>query len=347
MARDLAKRATNRGAARNNGGGAPATLSDQIRSMESQFAMAMPKGAEAAQLVRDALTSIRQTPQLAECEAPTVLGALMTCAQLGLRPGVLGHAYLLPFWDGKSRSRKAQLVLGYQGLLELAYRSGQVESVAARTVYSNDEFDLSYELTGDRMVHRPCLDGLRGEPRLYYAVARMKGGGYAITNPMTHAEMEAYRDKNATAKTKDGRVVGPWRDHFEGMAHKTMIRQLSKLLPKGTDLATALEADERVRVDLSPGGIEHADYIDGEAVDAAPPAAGPDVSDAVEMVTDAQLKKLHAQLGEIGVTDDESRHRELSQIVGRQVVSARDLTIDEASVVIEALTAATSQGGAQ
>src|SRR5699024_1319642 len=142
------------------------------------------------------------------------------------------------------------------------------------------EFDLAYELDGDRMTHRPCLDGPRGEPRMYYAVARMKGGGYAVTDPMTHADMEAYRDKHATAKTKDGRVVGPWRDHFEGMAHKTMIRRLAKLLPKSTELATAIDADERVRIDLTPDGITHGAFADGQGVDDGDTIDGELVEDA-------------------------------------------------------------------
>lgn len=262
----------------------PATLTDQIRSMQAEFQLAMPRGAEAQQLVRDALTCLRQTPKLGQCEPATVLGALMTCSQLGLRPGVLGHAYLLPFWDNKSKSNKAQLVIGYQGLLELIYRSGAIESIAARVVYENDEYDLVYELAGDKMVHRPCLTGPRGKPRLYYAVARMKGGGYTVTDPMTQADMEAYRDRHATAKTKDGRIVGPWRDHFEAMGQKTTLRQLSKWLPKSTELASAIEADGRVRIDLTPDGIDHTTYIDGDAIDgevvedspAAPaPSAGP------------------------------------------------------------------------
>src|SRR5438105_2203656 len=79
----------------------PATLAQQIRGMEEQFKLAMPRGMEAAQLIRDALTAVRTTNNLAKCEATSVLGALMTCAQLGLRPGVLGHAWVLPFWDGR------------------------------------------------------------------------------------------------------------------------------------------------------------------------------------------------------------------------------------------------------
>jgi recombination protein RecT len=272
MGKDLTSRVAQRAAspAEVAGNGAPRTIGDQIRDMESQFRLAMPRGAEAQQLVRDALTLLRTTSKLAECTPATVLGGLMTCAQLGLRPGVLGHAWLLPFWDRKANDGRgghsAQLVIGYQGLVDLVYRSGQVTSIAARTVHVNDDFELSYGLDEDRFHHTPALDGERGAPRLYYAIARMKGGGYAFTDPISHAEMEAYRDKNATAKTREGRVVGPWADEFEGMAHKTMIRRLAKLLPKSTELAQALEADERVRLDLSPTVEpgQAATVIDGE-----------------------------------------------------------------------------------
>ncbi|MCD2263265.1 recombination protein RecT [Dietzia aurantiaca] len=337
MARDLAQRATN-GAAR-NGGGAPATLSDQIRNMQDQFQLAMPRGAEASQLVRDALTCVRQTPQLADCDPATVFGALMTCAQLGLRPGVLGHAWLLPFRN--KGQLQAQLVVGYQGMVELAHRSGQIKSLIARTVYANDTFDVDYGLE-DRLVHKPTMRGPKGEAIAYYAIAKFNSGGHAFY-VMGHDEMLEYKDKNTRAK------FGPWVDHFEQMAHKTCVRQLAKWMPKSTDMAVAVDADEKIRIDTSPDAITSGQYVNTPQIEAAPVEgqAGPDLSDAVEMVTDAQLKKMHAQLSEIGVTDDEGRHRELSQIVGRQIVSARDLSIDEASVVIEALTAATSEGGGQ
>lgn len=276
-------------ARRENGGVAQNTLADQIRSMEKQYQAAMPKGAEAAQLVRDALTALRMTKHLAQCEPASVLGSLMTCAQLGLRPGVLGHAWLLPFWDRKANDGrggyKAQLVIGYQGLIELAHRSGQIKSLIARTVYSNDEFDVQYGIA-DTLVHKPALfdaDGNsveRGHPIAYYAVAKFTNGGYAFY-VMTRREMERYRDKNATAKTRDGKVFGPWVDHFEGMAHKTVIRQLARYMPKSTELAYALAADEGVRVDLTPTAnpeeaTEHP-IIDGEVEehpDGGAPAGG-------------------------------------------------------------------------
>jgi len=263
-----------------NGGVAQNTIADQIRAMEKQYQAAMPRGAEAAQLVRDALTALRMTKNLSKCEPASVLGALMTCAQLGLRPGVLGHAWLLPFWDNSSKGHKAQLVIGYQGLIELAHRSGKISSLIARTVYEGDEFDVDYGLA-DTLVHKPNLFGERGEPIAYYAIAKFTTGGYAFY-VMSQRDMERYRDRNATAKTREGRVFGPWADHFEGMAHKTCVRQLAKYMPKSTELAYALAADEGVRVDLTPNAdpaetTEHPVY-EGEVVDAptsgAPAGAG-------------------------------------------------------------------------
>ncbi|MFF0821185.1 recombination protein RecT [Micromonospora haikouensis] len=266
---------------RENGGVAQNSIADQIRAMEKQYQAAMPRGAEAAQLVRDALTALRMTKNLAKCEPASVLGSLMTCAQLGLRPGVLGHAWLLPFWDGRSKGYKAQLVIGYQGLIELAHRSGKIASLIARTVYEGDEFDVDYGLA-DTLVHKPNLFGERGAPIAYYAIAKFQGGGYAFY-VMSQRDMERYRDNNATAKNRDGVIFGPWVDHFEGMAHKTCVRQLAKYMPKSTELAYALAADEGVRVDLTPTAdpaetTEHPDVIDGEAEErptsGAPAGAG-------------------------------------------------------------------------
>lgn len=256
MGRELAQRAA---AQRNgqNGDNAPAqqTLAHQIQAMQQQFQLAMPKGTEAGQLVRDALTCLRGTPKLAQCHAPSVLGGLMTCAQLGLRPGVagLGHAWLIPMWNGKERRHDATLIIGYRGYIDLAYRHDKVVSIASRVVYSNDHFELAYNLDGDVLNHKPFLDGPRGEPRLYYAMARLQGG-YALTEPWTQADMDAHAQRYAMAK-KNGELVGPWADADQRveMGRKTMIRgPLLKMIPISTELAIAASVDEGVRVDLAP-----------------------------------------------------------------------------------------------
>ena len=270
MGTNLTERVAQNAVAQRQPGGT--TLEQDISKMQTQFEMAMPKGAEAVQLVRDAITALRMTPKLAECDRSSVLGSLMTCAQLGLRPGVLGHAWLLPFWSSKANEGRggfqAQLVIGYQGLVELAHRSGQIKSLIARTVYANDHIDIDYGLA-DSLVHRPAMTGERGDPIGYYAIAKFTTGGHAFIY-MTHDEMLTYSKLHATAKTKQGVVFGPWKDHFEGMAHKTCVRQLSKWMPKSTELAQAIDADNTVRLDITPtADISHVsshDIVVGDVV---------------------------------------------------------------------------------
>lgn len=263
MGRNLADRAAaQRGELAKNGNDQPLTLAQQIERMQLEYQRAMPKGVEATQLVRDALTCLRTINKLSECDAPSVLGALMTCAQLGLRPGVLGQAWPLPFWDKKAGpinertgrpkgGYRAQLVIGYQGLVELAFRSGHVSSLIARTVYAGDVFEVDYGLS-DNLVHKPNLVGDRGDPVAYYAIVKFSSGGHAFY-VMSHREMLTYRDRFASTKDRvTGEVFGVWKEHFEGMAHKTCVRQLAKWMPKSTELAAAIAADEGIRVDLNP-----------------------------------------------------------------------------------------------
>lgn len=292
MGTDLAQRVRENNAAGNTSGAAApvqvTTLKDQIRQMEDQFALAMPRGAEASQLIRDALTLLRTQKNLDKCDAVTVLGGLMTCAQLGLRPGVLGHAWLLPFWDKNSGEidertkkpkgcHKAQLVIGYQGYRELAQRSSLVANVIGRIRYANDHFDIDYGVA-DRLVHKPKLDGDRGPAVGYYAIVKYTNGGYSFWY-MSKTECEQHRDQFAMAKYFDkakGRhvIIGPWRDHFDSMSVKTAFLALAKWMPKSTELASAIEADGSVRVDLSTnmdamlhGERPTPDFVDGEVVD--------------------------------------------------------------------------------
>lgn len=314
----------------------PTTIAAQVQNMEKQFQLAMPKGMEATQLVRDAQTCLRQTPQLAECDPSTVLGSLMTCAQLGLRPGVLGQAYLLPLWNSKNRRREAQLILGFQGLLELIYRAGTVSMIDARVVYSNDEFMQEYGLAEDKLIHRPPTSGPRGTPVAFYAIARMKDGGYAMTEVMSVADMEAYRDKYAMAKKKDGTVVGPWVTEFVEMAKKTMIRRLAKMLPKSPEVARAITHDGAVRVDYTAAGID-ADptYVDSEVV----PQQGDQPADEADAPAPVDRESLEAAvlvaLDQAGVTDVAAH---LSGLYGDKLGGVADLTDDELQQLLATTT---------
>jgi len=306
MGSDLARRvATQNG----RGDGAieqtkPKTLAEQIRAMEAEFAMAMPKGVEAKQLIRDALTALRQNPDLAKCTPATVLGGLMTFAQLGLRPGVLGHGWLIPFEkrakvNGRWQSvgHEAQIVIGYKGLIELVHRSGQVSTMVGRAVHENDDFDVEYGLN-DNLVHRPAK-GDRGPVIAYYAIIKYQSGGYVMWH-MSRDEAIEWRNAHAMSAKKNrdtGEVYGsgPWFDEdkgpaggtgFDQMAIKTCALRAARWAPKATDtaFARAAEVDGTVRfdVDTDPDSMllaEHPnrddDVIDGDVVDTAPTAAAP------------------------------------------------------------------------
>ncbi len=213
------------------------TLAQYIQRMQPEFARAMPQGAEATQLVRDALTALRTTKNLDKCDHLSVLGGLMTCAQLNLRVATpLGHAWLIPFWNGKYEKDargnykghfQAQLIIGYQGYRELAQSSGQIANLVGRIVHENDEYDVAYGVE-DNLIHKPAK-GPRGKPVAYYSVVK-------------------YYDK----EKKRHVITGPWRDNFDAMATKTTFLKLSKWMPKTAVLAAAVAADGTVRVDLSP-----------------------------------------------------------------------------------------------
>lgn len=360
------------------GGQQPQTLSQYIRSMEKQFADAMPQGVEAKQLVRDALTALRIQKNLDKCDRLSVLGGLMTCAQLGLRVGVLGHAWLIPFWNSKFEQDdqgrwkghyQAQLIIGYQGFRELAQRSGQIASVVGRIVHENDLFEVEYGIA-DILIHKPRLDGPRGEPAHYYAVVKYTNGGYTFWN-ISKAEAEEHRDRYAMAKYFDKQkqrhiVIGPWRDNFDEMAVKTAFLKLAKWMPKSTELAAAIAADGSVRVDLNPNmdamlhaerpeaadvGQEEPDEetIDGEVlkdepvttpepVPAESPAPAPqDRSGGPKPASKDQLTKLHVLLDVFKVTERKDKLKMVGLLVGRLLTSSAELTLAEARRVIDQL----------
>lgn len=257
MGRDLAQRAAQQNG-HNGDGGEPAertaTLADQIKRMLPEYQAAMPKGREATQLVRDALTCLRTIRGLDKCEPASVLGALMTCAQLDLRPGVqgLGHAWPLPYYDRHSKGHKAQLVIGYQGYIELGHRSGKLRSLSSEVVYFEDrEFDMWRDEAGAHLIHRQALDDVQERIRCFYSAAVLAGGGFQMTRPLSLAMMQAHRDKYAPRNDKN-LIVGPWKDHFAPMGRKTMILKLFRDLPKSSEMVIAMEADDGVRVDLTP-----------------------------------------------------------------------------------------------
>src|SRR5262245_6000224 len=93
----------------------------QSPAMIEQLRTALPKHVTPERLARIVLTELRRVRGLADCTPQSLFGAVMTCAQLGLEPGVLGQAWIIPY------KGEATLVVGYRGLVALAWRSAQIK----------------------------------------------------------------------------------------------------------------------------------------------------------------------------------------------------------------------------
>lgn len=231
--------------------GQPKTLNDYIKRMEGEIAKALPSGITPERFTRMTLTAIRTTPQLAQCEPMSFLAAMMSAAQLGLEPNTpLGQAHLIPFKNTKKGITEAQFQIGYKGLIDLAYRSGEVEVVQAHCVYQNDMFECEYGLE-PKLRHIPAAEN-RGELTKVYAMFRTKNGGYGF-GVMSAQEIRAHAQKYSKAY-KSG--FSPWSTDFEEMAKKTVLKKVLKYAPLKSDFVRAAYADGSVKHELSDDMFE-------------------------------------------------------------------------------------------
>ena len=208
-----------------------------------------------------ALTMIEKNAALAKCSDASLIRAMLDAAQLRLIPdGVLGEAYLVPY--GPS----AVLVPGYKGLIQLCLRSGLVRKIGARVVYKNDFFDYEYGMD-EKCTHRPTEDD-PGEMRGVYGIFEMadgvKGFEYWPYKKLMNHKLKFA--KGLTKKDKSGNFTSPWVTNEESMCLKTVIRSITKNLPKSVEDISKLNAIEdrmEMGLDLSDGAID-VDVSDAE-----------------------------------------------------------------------------------
>lgn len=243
MKKQMAQQQT-AGAAPQQANQAPKTIEDYLKQMAPAMAEALPKHLSVDRLTRLTMTVIRTTPELRQANPASLLGAVMQAAQLGLEPGLLGHCYLLPFKNNKEKTTDVQFIIGYKGMIDLARRSGHIESISSHAVYANDEFE--YELgLHPKLRHVPDMTGNRGEFIGAYAIAKFKDGGYQMEF-MPKAEIEKRRTSSPGGHSK----YSPWNNWYEEMAKKTVLRHMWKYLPISVEIQQATAYDEGVGRDI-------------------------------------------------------------------------------------------------
>lgn len=275
--------------------GKPANVMDLLKDPRLMQSMSSVLSSEemAKRFLRISLTECQRQPDLFTCIPETFAGALLLCAQLNLEPGpAMGVSWLLPFKDKKRGGKKVcTFVLGYPGVIQLGMRSGRVRRIAGIPVHTGDEFD--YEPSMSRPRHRrldieaarqgEILD--RGKAYCYYFLLEYANGG-VTHDVMTRPEVERHRRR--FSKSPDS---GPWVDHFDRMACKTVILRGKRVVPLSAEWVLGTTADEGAAV-WEPGvqGITAENLLelgereegDGEpaADEGAPKEPAPSTTDA-------------------------------------------------------------------
>lgn len=220
------------------------SMQSYIKSMEGEIKKALPSVITPERFTRIVLSAISVNPKLGNCTPASFLGAMMTSAQLGLEVNTpLGQAYVLPY--NNKGTLEAQFQLGYKGLIDLAYRSGEVEVIQAHVVYENDEFHCEYGLD-PKLTHKPA-DSNRGEPVKVYAVFKTKSGGFGFEV----MSMDDVRKHAAKYSKAYGSSFSPWKTNFEEMAKKTVLKRVLKYAPLKSDFVKAAVQDEIIKKELS------------------------------------------------------------------------------------------------
>lgn len=264
------------------------TIAQRIAKQRDQLALALPRLMDPDRFARVLVTECKANVKLLGCEPTSLMAAVMTAAQCGLEPGPLGHCYLVPFNNNKGTRDKpqwvkeVQFIIGYKGIIDMARRSGKVSSLYAEVVYEGDEFDYQLGLHRD-LTHRRSPQAKRDHITHAYAVAHYVDGGFDFI-VIDELEIEARRMRSQTGKKNEG----PWATDRPSMARKSAVRAFAPFLPLTIEIASALQADERV-FDLGQFGDVLDVPIDEEAQDADVVPAGGELPEGTTEATATEV----------------------------------------------------------
>lgn len=225
-------------------------------------------------LIRLFYSELAKNPTLNDCTTESICGSIMSCAQLGLEPGIAGMVYLIP------RGGKMTLMLGYKGMIELCFRSERITSIESTCVYKEDDFSMKRG-TYPEINHNPSISGDRNEASFIgvYSVVTMKNG-YKQFDFMNAKEIAHVRKITKTFNST------AWMNYFDEMAKKTVIRRLLKLVPSSIACQNAIALDEQQEM----GVQDMSNVIDGTS----------EPENNVVDISQSQSDRLVDKLSEIG-----------------------------------------------
>jgi recombination protein RecT len=209
-----------------------------LQSKRDAIAKVAAFGIDVDRLIKQAAIAAMENANLAACDKASLVLSVARVCELGLDLSkTLGQAYLVPY------GRTATLIIGYKGLIELAYRSGRVTMIDAREVRQGDRFTWTGG-TNPQVHHEPAELGKRGELIGVYCIIDMRDGGRKV-EVMDKAEVDAIRRRSKSGNS------GPWQTDYARMATKTVIRRACQQLPLSPEMRRAFEYDGD-RIDTQP-----------------------------------------------------------------------------------------------
>lgn len=220
----------------------------------------MVGGEKGQQFVTSIISAVSTNPQLAECDNASIVSAALLGQALNLSPSTqLGQFYLVPFNDNKRGCKVAQFQIGYKGYIQLAIRSGQYKKLNVLAIKEGEliKYDPLDEDIEVKLIENE-EEREKAETIGYYAMFEYLNG-FRKTIYWSKQRMEAHALKYSMGyRAKKGYTF--WEKDFDGMAYKTMLRQLiSKWGIMSIDLTMqkALESDMAV---INDNGTY--DYVD-------------------------------------------------------------------------------------
>jgi recombination protein RecT len=246
-------------------------------------------GKDGQRFISAVISAVQTNPALQECTNQSILSAALLGESLKLSPSPqLGQYYMVPYND-KERGNVAQFQLGYKGYIQLAIRSGQYKKLNVLAIKKGElvRFDplneeIEVKLIDDEEQRETA------ETIGYYAMFEYVNG-FRKAIYWSKNKMLAHADKYSPAFSKDGKTVKTrygekkkvsyadfaagnydpkdawmyssfWYRDFDGMAYKTMLRQLiSKWGIMSIEMASAIDADMAV---INEDGTK--DYVEND-----------------------------------------------------------------------------------
>lgn len=256
-------------------------------------------GKNGTRFISSIVSAVQSTPALQECTSPSIVNAALLGEALNLSPSPqLGQFYMVPFDNKKKGCKEAQFQLGYKGYIQLAIRSGYYKKLNVLAIKEDElvHYDPLEETVEVNLIED---DIVREETPTagYYAMFEYENGFrktmyWSKKKMLAHAEKYSFAFyKNGGAKSlelleqgkipeKDLRKYSSfWFKDFDGMALKTMLRQLiSKWGIMSIDLQKAIDKD--MAVIQEDGSV---DYVENNTTDA----------EAADVVVDQELQEVH------------------------------------------------------